>query len=274
MSEPSDAGDLDDLELFRTLAATKRRSVRNQLVERHMGLAAHIAKRYQRAGSRDDDLRQVAMIGLVKAVDRFDPDYGASFSAFAGRTIEGELKRHFRDRTWVVRVPRGAKELHLQVRRATEELGQSLGRSPSVDELARHLQIDRDDVLRGVAASAAYSVGTLDAGSSDEADLAPDRQGALSVDDRGFDDTENRQVVNELLELLPEREREIVRLRFYERMSQSEIGEAMGISQMHVSRLLRRSFTQMRERIGDAEGLTEALEGAHGVESSVAEARE
>ncbi len=274
MSEPSDTDDLDDLELFRTLAATKRRSVRNQLVERHMGLAAHIAKRYQRAGARDDDLRQVAMVGLVKAVDRFDPDYGASFSAFAGRTIEGELKRHFRDRTWVVRVPRGAKELHLQVRRAIEELGQGLGRSPSVDELARHLQIDRDDVLRGMAASAAYNVGTLDAGTGDDSDLAPDRQGALAIDDHGFADTEDRQVVNELLELLPEREREIVRLRFYERMSQSEIGEAVGISQMHVSRLLRRSFTQMREWIGDPEGLSDALEGAQTAVSNEAEARE
>ncbi len=165
MTEPSGTDDLDDLELFRTLAATQRRSIRNQLVERHMGLAAHIAKRYRRSGSRDD-LRQVAMVGLVKAVDRFDPEYGASFSAFAGRTIEGELKRHFRDKTWVVRVPRGAKELHLAVRKATDELSHELGRSPSVDELAAHLQLDRDDVLRGLAASAAYNVGTLDTGLS------------------------------------------------------------------------------------------------------------
>jgi RNA polymerase sigma-B factor len=262
MSDPSVTGDLDDLELFRTLVATKRRSVRNQLVERHMGLAAHIAKRYQRAGKSDDDLRQVAMVGLVKAVDRFDPEYGAAFSAFAGRTIEGELKRHFRDRTWVVRVPRGAKELHLQVRRATEELGQGLGRSPSVDELATHLQMDRDDVLRGLAASAAYNVGTIDAGSADDdIDMAPDRQRALAVADTGFVETEDRQVVTELLDRLPEREREIVRLRFYERLSQAEIGEEMGISQMHVSRLLRRSFDQMREWVDDPGELAAALSG-------------
>lgn len=258
MSTTSEAGDLDDLELFRTLAQTKRRSVRNQLVERHMGLAAHIAKRYQRAGTRDDDLRQVAMVGLVKAVDRFDPEYGASFSAFAGRTIEGELKRYFRDRTWTVRVPRGAKELHLQVRRATEQLGHDLGRSPTVEELATHLQLDRDDVLRGLAASAAYNVGTLDTGSADD-DVAPDRHGALAVDDAGYAETEDRQVVTDLLARLPEREREIVRLRFYERMSQSEIGETMGISQMHVSRLLRRSFDQMREWIDDPGQLAAAL---------------
>jgi RNA polymerase sigma-B factor len=272
MSATSDTGDFDDLELFRKLATTKRRSVRNQLVERHMGLAAHIAGRYQRAGSRDDDLRQVAMIGLVKAVDRFDPDYGSSFSAFAGRTIEGELKRHFRDRTWTVRVPRSAKELHLQIRRATDDLGHALGRSPSVDELADHLRIDRDDVLRGLAATAAYNVGTLDTATTDS-DVAIDRQGVLATTDPGFDDTEDRHVVNELLDRLPERERNIVRLRFYEQMSQSDIGEAMGISQMHVSRLLRRSFDQMREWIDDPEELAETLGGAQSAFSDV-DARE
>jgi RNA polymerase sigma-B factor len=216
----------------------------------------------------------VAMVGLVKAVDRFDPDYGASFSAFAGRTIEGELKRYFRDRTWTVRVPRGAKELHLEVRRATEELGQSLGRSPSVDELARRLRIDRDDVLRGMAASAAYNVGTLDTTASpDDLDVAADRRGALAVEDRGFDDTEDREVVAELLDRLPDREREIVRLRFYEQMSQSEIGEVIGISQMHVSRLLRRSFAQMREWVDDP-GVLAAAVGGDQSTSTDADARE
>lgn len=244
----SASGADDDLDLFRSYASQRDRSVRNQLVERHMGLAIHIANRYRRANMSDDDLRQVAMVGLVKAVDRFDPDYGSSFSAFAGRTIEGELKRHFRDRSWVVRVPRSAKELHLHVRRASDELLQELGRSPSVDEIAVHLGIDRDDVLRGLSASAAYQVGTLDSGGGDDASGASaDRQGALATVDTGFEDSENRQVIEALLERLPEREREIVRLRFYERMSQSEIGEVMGISQMHVSRLLRRSFAEMRE---------------------------
>ena len=244
----SASGAHDDLDLFRSYASHRDRSVRNQLVERHMGLAIHIANRYRRANMSDDDLRQVAMLGLVKAVDRFDPDYGSPFSAFAGRTIEGELKRHFRDRSWVVRVPRSAKELHLQVRRATEELSQELGRSPSVDEVAEHLDIDRDDVLRGLSASAAYQVGTLDSGGGDDtSDTTTDRQGALATVDTGFEDSENRQLIAGLIERLPERQRKIVRLRFYERMSQSEIGEAMGISQMHVSRLLRRSFDEMRE---------------------------
>jgi RNA polymerase sigma-B factor len=217
-----------------------------------MGLAVHIARRFQRSGTSDDDLRQVAMIGLVKAVDRFDPEYGASFSAFAGRTIEGELKRHFRDRSWVVRVPRSAKELHLSVRRASEELAHDLRRSPTVDEISRHLRLDRDDVLRGLAASAAYHVGTLDVGApGDGDDGGVDRQQILAVDDTGLTDSEDRQIVEDLLERLPEREREILRLRFYEGLSQSEIGDLVGLSQMHVSRLLCRSFDQMREWLDD-----------------------
>lgn len=250
----SDPGDLEDLQLFREFAATRSRTLRNQLVERHMGFAAHIAGRFQRAAGRDEDLRQVAMLGLVKAVDRFDPEYGSTFSAFAGRTIEGELKRWFRDRSWVVRVPRGAKELHLLVRRAADELSQQLGRSPDVDELAAHLDIERDDVLRGLAASAAYHVGSLDTstGDDDSSGASMDRQSVLATTDPGFGGMDDRVVVTELLGRLPERERKIVELRFYGRLSQSEIAAEIGISQMHVSRLLRRSFEQMRDWL-DAE---------------------
>ena len=249
----------DDLDLFREFAAERRRSVRNRLVERHMGLAAHIAQRYRRSNTSDDDLRQVAMLGLVKAVDRFDPDFGSPFVAFASRTIEGELKRHFRDRTWVVRVPRSAKELHLLVRRANEELSQEIGRSPTVDEIADHLAIDRDDVLRGLSATAAYNVGTLD-GATDDPARSMSGQRALTSIDSGFEDTENRQVISDLLDRLPDREREMVRLRYYEQMSQSEIADAMGVSQMHVSRLLRRSFEQMREWAGDVASPSEVGE--------------
>lgn len=260
MSDSSAAGDLGDLELFREFVVSRDRRIRNQLVERHMGLAAHIANRFRRAGSSDDDLRQVAMVGLVKAVDRFDPDYGAAFSAFAGRTIEGELKRHFRDRSWVVRVPRGAKELHLLVRRASEELGQSTGRSPTIDEIAAHLRIDRDEVLRGLSATAAYSVGTIDGTiGQDDSDHGGDRQAALATSEVGYVATDNRALVEQLLDRLPAREREIVWLRFYERRSQSEIAEAVGISQMHVSRLLRRSFEQMREWLETASGADDDL---------------
>ena len=213
-----------------------------------MGLAAHIAKRFSRPGVGDDDLRQVAMLGLVKAVDRFDPNYGVPFAAFAGSTIEGELKRHFRDHSWVVRVPRSAKDLHLMVRRATDELVQQSGRSPSVDEIANYLEIDRDDVLRGLAASSAYHVGTIQPSSSDgDAETPLDRIDALASEETGYEHAADADLVERLLAQLPEREREVVRLRFYEQQSQEQIAATVGVSQMQVSRLLRASFEKMRE---------------------------
>ena len=213
-----------------------------------MGLAAHIAKRFSRPGVSDDDLRQVAMLGLVKAVDRFDPAYGVPFAAFAGSTIEGEVKRHFRDHSWVVRVPRSAKDLHLLVRRATDELVQAGGRSPSVDEIAAHLQIEREDVLRGLAASSAYHVGTIQpAGTDGDAETPIDRVDALATEEAGYDHALDVDLVARLLNQLPEREQEIVRLRFYEQQSQEQIAEAIGVSQMQVSRLLRASFEKLRE---------------------------
>lgn len=241
-------GDLEDLDLFFEFASTRSRSVRNRLVERHMGLAAHIAKRFSRPGIADDDLRQVAMLGLVKAVDRFDPEYGVPFAAFAGSTIEGELKRHFRDHSWVVRVPRSAKDLHLLVRRATDELVQKSGRSPSVDEIATHLGVERDDVLRGLAASSAYHVGTIQPGGNDGNNETPlDRIDALATEETGYDHAVDADLVARLLAQLPEREQEIVRLRFYEQQSQEQIAAAVGVSQMQVSRLLRGSFEKLRE---------------------------
>jgi RNA polymerase sigma-B factor len=242
---------VDDEELFAEYRRNPRRSVRNQLVERHLGLAVHIARRFSPSTTRDEDIQQVAMLALVKAVDRYDPDIGSVFSAFAGRTIEGEIKRHFRDKTWTVRVPRSAKELHLAVRRANDELTQTLGRSPSVAEVAEHLGIPRDDVITGLSAAAARSVGSIDATTSDD-DTAIDRRDALADVESGFGRTDDEQVVEMLLQTLPEREREIVRLRFYEDLSQAEIAERCGMSQMHVSRLLRKSFEQMRHAlVGD-----------------------
>ena len=245
-------GDLEDLGLFVEFASTRDRSVRNRLVERHMGLAAHISKRFSRPGVADDDLRQVAMLGLVKAVDRFDPEYGVPFAAFAGSTIEGELKRHFRDHSWVVRVPRSAKDLHLLVRRATDELVQKSGRSPSVDEIAAHLEVERDDVLRGLAASTAYHVGTIQPGGPDGDTETPlDRVDALASEESGYDHALDTDLVARLLAQLPEREQEIVRLRFYEQQSQEQIAAKVGVSQMQVSRLLRGSFEKLREWMDD-----------------------
>jgi RNA polymerase sigma-B factor len=245
MTRPRIPDDVDDVELFRSFAASRDRRIRNLLVERHTGLAIHIAQRFPSTRGSIDDLRQVALYGLVKAVDRFDPDHGSQFVSFAGSTIEGELKRYFRDRTWVVRVPRSAKELHLAVRQASEVLTQRNGLSPTVDELADYLSIDRDDVLRGLAASAAYRMDTLDAPHDDHG--GTDRQRALASPDDAFVASENRNLVQDLLERLPPRERQIVELRFFEELSQAEIAERVGVSQMHVSRLLRQSFEQMRE---------------------------
>jgi RNA polymerase sigma-B factor len=240
----------DDEALFLEFRRNPRRSLRNTIVERHIGLAVHIARRFSPSNTRDDDIQQVAMLALVKAVDRFDPSVGSTFSAFAGRTIEGEIKRHFRDKTWTVRVPRSAKELHLAVRGANEELTQQLGRSPSVGEVADHLGVSRDDVITGLSAAAARTVGSIDSSPSDD-DTATDRRDVIAEIEPGYGMTDDQRVVESLLATLPEREREIVRLRFYEDLSQAEIAERCGMSQMHVSRLLRRSFEQMRDAMSE-----------------------
>lgn len=240
----------DEQALFEEFHRTGRRRLRNALVERHIGLAVHIAKRYQHHSR--DDVEQVAMMALVKAVDRFDPTLGFAFSSFAGRTIEGEIKRHFRDATWAVRVPRSAQELHLAVRRGSDELSAKLGRSPSVEEVAEHLGIDRDDVLTGLVATAARTVGSLDppsTGGDDE--RSADSRAVLGMSEPGFEHLDTALTVERALEVLPEREREIVRLHFYDGMSQSEIAEQVGMSQMHVSRLLRRAIDTMRAQLVD-----------------------
>lgn len=236
----------DQLDLFVEFRRTGRRRLRNQLVEAHMGLAVHIAKRFNGGAGRDDDIEQVAMLALVKSVDRFDPEMGVPFSAFAGRTIEGEIKRHFRDATWSVKVPRGAKELHVAVRQANDQLSAKLGRSPTVDEVAEYLEIDRDDVITGLAAGIARRVGSIDPGPDDDGG-GNDRNSAMAVGERGFGDVENEAVVAQLISQLPEREQEIVRLRFYDELSQSEIADRVGVSQMHVSRLLRKAFDLLRD---------------------------
>ena len=243
-----DGADEDERVLFETFARTRDRALRNRLVERHLGLAAHVARRFGRRGPSDDDLRQVAFLALVKAVDRFDPQREVAFSTFAGRTIEGEIKRHFRDHTWTVRVPRSAKELHLRTRRATDELTHQLGRSPSGEELAEQLGVTTDEVIEGIAAGSAYTTSSLDAPASSDRDGGTREVGGH---DERFDHVTDAEMIERMVARLPEREQEIVRLRFYEELSQSEIAERVGISQMHVSRLLRRSFEQMRRQTAE-----------------------
>jgi RNA polymerase sigma-B factor len=241
--------DAEARELFVQYRQTRRRRIRNRIVEAHIGFAHHIARRYANRGTNEDDLRQIALLALVKAVDRFDPTHGAAFTSFAGRTIEGEIKRHFRDATWAARVPRSTKELHLQVRRANDELHQELGRSPTVDEVARHLDVDRDAIIEALGASAAYTATTLETSAPGEDD-SRDRSARLAERDTELEGSVDRLLVEELLKKLPEREREIVRLRFFDELSQADIADQVGVSQMHVSRLLRRSMAAMRREAG------------------------
>jgi len=245
----TDSSDPDDLELFREFVSNRQRSTRNRIVERHLGLAVHVAGRFGRSDIPNEDLRQVAMVGLVKAVDRFDPELGVPFASFAGITIEGELKRHFRDRGWMVRVPRSAQDLNRSVRRATDQLSQDLGRSPTVDEVAAHLDLPRDDVLRGLAASAALHVDALDR--NDVGDGGARSAGPLADDESGYERVEDANDADALLARLTERQQQVVRLRFYDQMSQAEIAAALGMSQMHVSRTLRQSFSQMRDWLAE-----------------------
>ena len=234
-------------EKFVEFRRTGERRLRNELIEAHQGLAAHIARRYANRGEPIDDLRQVAFVGLLKAVERFDPDRNLEFSTFATATIEGELKRHFRDRTWTIRPPRRRQELHLQLAGAVAEISQQLGRAPRVPEVAARLNATEDEVLDAMDAGGAYRPVSLDAprGGADSRSLAS----SIGSEETGFELAEHRVIVEQLLADLPEREQTIVRLRFFEDMGQTEIAERVGISQMHVSRLLARTLVQLRAQL-------------------------
>ncbi len=237
-------------ERFRTLRAAGAagdQALRSALVQEFTGLAAYFARRYDRRGVPREDLHQVAMLGLLNAVDRFDPEMETRFVSFAGRTIDGEIKRFFRDRTWSVRMPRRLQELHLRVRKGSEELAHSLGRPPTVSELSEHLGVEVDEVLSALDAGNAYRADSLDRPSPGEENRRPDLAAVDS--DAGFVAIEQRSLVQDLLSGLPERERRILELRFFDELSQTDIATRMGISQMHVSRLLRRAVEQLRQQM-------------------------
>jgi len=227
---------------------TGDRRVRNRLVERHRQVAEPHVRRYRGRGVEEDDLRQMALLAVLKAVERFDPERGVAFSTFASRTIDGELKRHFRDRAWTVRPPRSIQELHLDVRRAEEEMAQELGRSPRVNELADHLDVTEEDVLEAMEASTAYKAASLDAPNDPDDEDAGSRSRHLGAPDVGFQHKEDAMIVRQLLEGLPDRERTILEMRFFERLTQPEIAERVGVSQSYLSRLLRRVLADLRER--------------------------
>lgn len=238
--------ELDDL--FQEYRSTRQRALRNRLVEAHRGLAASIAHDYRGRGVDLDDLVQIALLGILKAVERYDPSRGIPFSSYASRTVNGEIKRYFRDRTWAVRPPRSAQERHLDLRRATGTLSAQLGRPPDVAELAEHLDLSEDEVLEAMEAGAAYRASSLDAGRSGDDDGAPLAE-RLAGGETASRPVELRMLVKQLLGSLPKREAEILRLRFYEELTQSEIAKRLGISQMHVSRLIRRCLLELREAL-------------------------
>jgi RNA polymerase sigma-B factor len=228
------------------------RRARDELVTLHLPLVHFLARRFRDRGEPLEDLVQVGTIGLIKAVDRFDPQRGVEFSTYATPTIVGEIKRHFRDKGWAIRVPRRLQELRISLGRATAELSQKSGRAPTVAELAAHLGLSEDEVIEGLEGALAYSTTSLDAHvGGDDGDESPSLVDRLGGDDLDLEAVEYRESLKPLLAALPSRERRILALRFFHGMTQSEIAAEVGISQMHVSRLLAKSLATLREGMVD-----------------------
>jgi RNA polymerase sigma-B factor len=227
---------------FAIVRASGDRRVRNELVEEHRWLAVHCARQFLRKGEPLDDLVQVAAVGIVKAVDRFDPDFGVAFATYAVPTVVGELRRHFRDKTWSIHVPRRAKELYQSVNGVVEELSQTLGRSPTVHEIAQRAGTTVDEAIEALEVRASYRGVPLIPAGDDERSEQP-----YGTDDSGFGAAEARLTVEKLLETLPsDRDRRIVRRRYIDGLTQSEIAAEVGVSQVQVSRLLRANLVRLR----------------------------
>lgn len=252
---PEDSGYQDLTPLFVELAQLdpdhpRRAAIRERLVAAHLPLAHNIARRFSHRGEPQDDLDQVATVGLIHAVDRFEPDRGSDFLSFAIPTITGEVRRHFRDHAWAVRVPRRLKDLHVAIGAAISELSQRHSRAPTASELAEHLNVPREQVLEGLEAAGAYRSSSLDSL------LDADSPGAALEDivgeaDAELERVEYRTTLSPLLEKLPERERTILKLRFFGGLTQSQIAQQIGLSQMHVSRLLSRTLIRLRHELRD-----------------------
>ena len=251
----SDVRDMSDQLLVRMHGlepgTAEHAELRRCLVQLNMPLVRNAARRYRSRSEPMEDILQVGTIGLIKAIDRFDPERG-SFLAFAIPTIAGEIKRFFRDTSWWVRVPRRLRDRRLELVKSTDELTQRLGRSPTAAELAAHLRIGEEEVVEGLDACAAYSTSSLDAAQFGDEEMAT-LGDLLGAEDGNLDLVEYRHDLEPALGGLPEREREIVLLRFYGNMTQAQIGELVGISQMHVSRLLTRSLQHLRVQLEAAE---------------------
>jgi RNA polymerase sigma-B factor len=247
-------------DLLTTLSALpaqhpSRRALRDQVIEAFLPLAQHLANRFGGRGEPIEDLVQTATVGLIKAVDKFDPSRGAEFPAYAIPTIIGEIKRHFRDRTWDIRVPRRLQELRLDISEATSTLLQELGRSPTVADIAQHLELTEEEVLEGLEGARAYNAVSLSARTSD-GDQSTELGDLIGADDNEYELAELRVALGPAMATLDEREQRILTLRFYGNMTQSQIAEQVGVSQMHVSRLLARALVKLRGQ------LTECGQGA------------
>ncbi|HEX2301403.1 MAG TPA: SigB/SigF/SigG family RNA polymerase sigma factor [Pseudonocardiaceae bacterium] len=225
----------------------RRTELRDRLVEGHLPVAQHIARRFAHRGEPLDDLEQVATLGLINAVDRFEPDRGVDFLSYAVPTITGEVRRHFRDQGWAMRVPRSLKDLHVTLGTAMSELAQKLGRAPTATELSRHLNLPREQVVEGLEAANAYRGKSLDSLLVDEDGSSGTLSDAIGTADSELERVEYREALQPLLAELPERERTILMLRFFGNMTQTQIAERVGISQMHVSRLLAQTLATLRE---------------------------
>ncbi len=242
--EPRTQGD-DTKALFFELVARRDPKVRDQLVTAHLGLAHQLARRYANRGEPYEDLVQVASLAIVKSVDRFDPDRGVEFTTFATRTVIGELKRHFRDKGWAVRAPRRVQELYLELGKVTETLNQELGRSPTVAELASATGATEEAVLEALEAGQGYRTSSIDATDRNEETLASH----IGGEDASLDTVEDRELLAPAIAELAPREQLILQLRFGQGLTQSEIAARVGISQMHVSRLLAASLERLRKHV-------------------------
>jgi len=245
---------IDDKILLRKYHEEGDLHAREKLIEQYMSLVRSLARRYSYRGEQLEDLVQIGAIGLIKAIDRFDVNRGVELTTYATPNIIGEIKRHFRDRGWSVRVPRGLQELNIQLSRLIEELTVEHGRSPTIPELAKAASVTDEEVLEALESGRAYSSLSLSAGSGghdDDGELDPLE--SLGTEEHQYEVSEDRAVLAPGFRVLDERERKILHLRFFEGLTQSQIAQQVGISQMHVSRLIRRSLEKIRDEIASDE---------------------
>ncbi len=241
----------DDKILLRRYHADGDLQARAQLIEQYMSLVRALARRYAYRGEPLEDLVQIGALGLIKAIDRFDLDRGVELSTYATPNIVGEIKRHFRDKGWAVRVPRGLQELNVKLSRLVEDLTVELSRSPTIPELAKAAGVEEEEVLEALESGRAYTSLSLSAGSGDDDEL--DLLESLGTEEHQYEVSEDRALLAPGFEALDARERLILRLRFFDGLTQSQIAQQIGISQMHVSRLIRRSLEKIRETIAEDE---------------------